>query len=402
MPMNIVFFTDVEISPYLGGVERVTINIVKELNKRNHNCFLGYFRSTDRDACNDFKKKFLLDTTTLEKQLNEILTQNQIDSCVINLCRKQYISIFNKTLYEITRQLGNIKVVYGYYNYPGFELFGLTPSLAWFRLTHGQCNSNTLHGIMVSLANKLHLSGLIRGRIADKLRMGLYSDEIVLLSQRYVSRYKNLIGEHNSCKFSSIGNPLSYTKNIDLEKMGRKEKIVIQVARFEDNFKRQTTALDIWKKVEENGHFDDWRFLMIGGGSDEQYIKRKARKLQLRNIEILPAQDPLPLLEKSSIYMLTSAYEGLPMIVLDAQQQGVTPIGFDTFEAIHDIISDNENGIIIPEWQNELYAEKLMWLMDNAGRRQELAYAGLLSCQQYSSNIIADKWECVLRKDDSR
>lgn len=393
--MNILFFTDVELSPYLGGVERVTINLVKELNNRNHNCFLGYFLPTDRDVSNDFQKKYLLETTTLKKQLYEILTQNQIDSCVINLCRKQFISIFNKTLFDITRQLGNIKVVYGYYNYPGFELFGLSPSLALFRLTHGQCNSNTLHGIMVSLANKLRITGVIRNRISDKLKIGLYSDEIVLLSERYIPRYMNLIGQNCACDFSSIGNPLSYIHNIDSEKIKEKEKIVIQVARFEDNFKRQTTALDIWKIIEDNGNFDDWRFVMIGGGGDEQYIKRKAKKLQLKNVDILPAQDPLPFLERASIYMLTSAYEGLPMIVLDAQQQGVTPIGFDSFEAIHDIINQ-ENGIVVPDNQNDLYANKLMWLMSNVDERQKMAYAGLLSCQQYSPKVIADKWEHIL------
>lgn len=393
--MNIIFFTDVELSPYSGGVERVTINLVKELNNRNHNCFLGYFRSIDRDVCNDFQKKFLLNAISLKKQLFDILTQNHIDSCVINLCEKQNISIFNETLFDITRQLGNIKVVYGYYTYPGFESFGLTPSLAWFRLTHGQCNSNTLHGIMVSLANKLHITGVIRNRISDKLKMGLYSDEIVLLSERYIPRYKNLIGQNCACNFSSIANPLSYTHSIDLEKIKEKEKIVIQVARFDDNFKRQTTALDIWRIIEDNGTFDDWRFVMIGGGGDEQYIKRKANKLQLKNVDILPAQDPLPFLEKASIYMLTSAFEGLPMIVLDAQQQGVTPIGFDSFEAIHDIINQ-ENGIIVPDNQNDLYANKLMWLMSNADKRQKMAYAGLLSCQQYSPKVIADKWEHVL------
>lgn len=395
--MRVLFFTDVEITPYLGGVERVTINLVKELNNRGHHCFLGFFTASEGEVCQDFEKKILLDKNNLGEQLENILTENEINVCVINLCVKHNIFAFNKILYEITRKIGNIKVLSGYYNYPGFELFGLSASLAWFRLTHGQCNSNTIHGIVASIARKLHCNKFIYNAIAKKLRMGLYSDEIILLSEHYIPQYKNLIGDAVNHKFSAIGNPLSYPQNIEADKIREKEKLVIQVARFDDSFKRQTTALKIWKKIEDDGQFNDWRFVMIGYGPDEQYIKNTLKRLQLKNAEILPAQNPKSYLEKASIYMLTSAYEGLPMIVLDAQQQGVTPIGFDSFGAIHDIITDNENGIIVPEKHVELYADKLMWLMSHPDHRQKMAYAGLVSCQQYASEIIVGKWERVLR-----
>lgn len=394
--MNILFFTDVEITPYLGGVERVTINLVKELNARGHHCFLGFFTASQGDVCQDFEAKFQLDKYSLEQQLKNILVENDITDCVINLCDKRNIFSFNQTLYRVSRQLGGIKVIYGYYNYPGFELFGLTPMAAWFRMTHGQGNSNTLHGVIAHIAGKIRCNGFIRKQVARKLELGLYSDEIVLLSERYIPRYLNFIGGTATHQFSAIGNPLSYPQNIDTSKLEQKEKIVLQVARFEDNFKRQTTALEIWKKVEAGGNHDDWRFIMIGYGPDEPYIRHTFKKLKLKNAEILPAQNPLPYLEKASIYMLTSAYEGLPMIVLDAQQQGVAPIGFDSFEAVHDIIVNNENGIIIPEKQMDLYAEKLMWLMDHPEERKGMAQMGLNTCQKFAREAIISQWERVL------
>lgn len=395
--MNILFFTDVEITPYLGGVERVTINLAKALNARGHHCFLGFFTASEGTTCQEFEKSFQLDKTDLGEQLKSILVEYEISTCVINLCDKRNIFSFNQTLYAVSQQIGSIKVVYGYYSYPGFELFGLPPIAAWFRLIHRQGNSNTLHGIIAHIAGKLRCNGFIRKQVAKKLKLGLYSDEIVLLSERYIPRYINFVGETSFHQFSAIGNPLSYPKNIDTGKLEQKEKIVLQIARFEDNFKRQTTALKIWKKIEEDGNYDDWRFIMIGYGPDELYIRHTFKKLKLKNAEILPAQNPLPFLEKASIYMLTSAYEGLPMIVLDAQQQAVTPIGFDSFEAIHDIIVNNENGIIIPEKQMDLYTEKLMWMMDHPEERKEMAIAGLSSCQHYTPQLIVDKWERVLK-----
>lgn len=394
--MNIVFFTDVEITPYQGGVERVTANLVKELSKRGHRCFLVFFSASEGEVCDDFEKRIQLDGKHLEEQLNNILIKNDINACVINLCRKHNIFAFNKTLYDVMRTIGHIKVIYGYYTYPGFELIGLSASLAWFRLTHGQCNSNTIHGILASVSEKLHCNGFIYKTIAKKLKMGLYSDEIVLLSEHYISRYLSFIGKENTHIFSAIGNPLSYPQNIDIEKIKGKDKIVIQVARFDDNFKRQTTALKIWKKIEEDGGYNDWHFIMIGYGPDELYIKNTLNRLHLKNVEILPAQNPLSYLEKASIYMLTSAYEGLPMIVLDAQQQGVTPIGFDSFEAIHDVIIDHENGIIIPNNHIDCYVEKLKWLMQHHEDREKMAYKGLETCQKFSVDKIINEWERVL------
>lgn len=394
--MNVIFFTDTDITPFMGGVERVTINLVRKLNERGHRCHLGFFSNVSMETCPDFCGKFHLQKDNIAQQLRNILVEQQINTCIINLGAKKLISFFNKTLFQVTRELGNIKVISGFYNYPGFELFGLSPALAWYRITNGQCNITTLNGFITTVCNKLHINGPIKHKIAQKLRNGLYSDEIVLLSENYISLYKHWIGENINHAFTAIGNPLSYAHNISSEDISTKEKIVLQVARFDDNFKRQTTALKIWKKIEDSGLFEDWKFIMVGYGPDEKFIKGTAQKLHLRNVKILPAQDPQELLKKSSIYMLTSAFEGLPMIVLDAQQFGVVPIGFDSFGAIHDVIDNHINGLIIENHQMDQYAEKMMWLMEHKAEREQMAQKGLSTCLKFATDKIVEKWERVL------
>src|SRR5574344_2904382 len=107
--MNVLFFTESDLSPYTGGVERLTLNLVKELNKRDYQCYLGYFEETKEPVKTDFKKKFFLQSGEWEQQLKSILTINIIDICVINISSKYYMSSFTPILYHNTRQM-NIRV----------------------------------------------------------------------------------------------------------------------------------------------------------------------------------------------------------------------------------------------------------------------------------------------------
>lgn len=395
--MNILFFTDSDLSPYTGGIERVTINLVKELKKLGHSCYLGFFKSCQVQPCEDFTRKFMLNPQTHTQQLEDILHDYNISTCINNVSSKQYLQFFSESLYRITRKIGNIKVIFGFYNIPGYELFGVPLSLGLYRLSHGQFNSNTINGMLATICKRIHCDWWIKKRISKKLAWGLYADEIVLLSERYIPLYKQFIGEQLTPSISAIGNPLSYESNINKNLIPNKKKTVIQIARFDDNFKRQTTALKIWKIIEDSGRFDEWKFLMIGYGQDEKYIKDTAKSLKLQHVEFQGMQDPQINLTHASIYMMTSAFEGLPMILLDAQQFGVVPIAFDCFESIYDIITNKHNGIIIPANQHGQYAESLMWLMDNPTSRKTMALNGLDSCQRYRKDKIVQQWINVMQ-----
>lgn len=395
--MNILFFTDSDLSPYTGGIERVTINLVKELKKLGHICYLGFFKSSHTQPCEDFNGKFMLNPETYSQQIEDILHEYNISICINNVSSKQYLQFFSESLYRITRKTTNIKVIFGFYNIPGYELFGVPLSLGMYRLLHGQINSNTINGMVATVCKKIHCDWWIKKRISKKLAWGLFSDEIVLLSERYVPLYKQFIGNQQTPPISAIGNPLSYESNIDKNLIPQKEKIVIQIARFDDNFKRQTTALKIWKIIEDSGRFEDWKFLMIGYGQDEKYIKSTAKSLKLKHVEFQGMQDPQANLTRASIYMMTSAFEGLPMVLLDAQQFGVVPVAFDSFESIYDIITNNHNGIIIPANQCGQYAELLMRLMSNPSERESMAINGLISCQCYRKDKIVQQWLNILQ-----
>ena len=90
--------------------------------------------------------------------------------------------------------------------------------------------------------------------------------------------------------------------------------------------------------------------------------------------------------------MMTSLCEGWGLTLLEAQQMGVVPIAFNTYEALQDIIQNQYNGILIPERNIQEYTSQLKILMTNSSTRQCLAVNAINSCRQYDIDHIVQKW----------
>ena len=90
--------------------------------------------------------------------------------------------------------------------------------------------------------------------------------------------------------------------------------------------------------------------------------------------------------------MMTSAYEGFPMTILETMQCGCPPIAFDTFSAINDVIDNGKNGIIVENGNKKRYVEQLYQLMKDETLRNRMAVYGMQSIQQFSIENVTRIW----------
>ena len=107
-------------------------------------------------------------------------------------------------------------------------------------------------------------------------------------------------------------------------------------------------------------------------------------------------QDPLPYYQKASIFLMVSAFEGWGLTLTEAQQCGCVPIAFDSYSAVHDIIDNDKNGIIVPEGDMDAYAHRLQELMNNPEALQRLSDNARKDCLRYSRENIAKQWKTLL------
>ncbi len=97
-----------------------------------------------------------------------------------------------------------------------------------------------------------------------------------------------------------------------------KKKInLINVARFTDQ-KDQITLLRATKIIRDKLNFN---LLIVGYGKKKNYLNNYINENNLKkNVQIIPYQNnPFNLINSSDIFILTSIFEGLPNVLLEAQ-----------------------------------------------------------------------------------
>jgi amylovoran biosynthesis glycosyltransferase AmsD len=90
---------------------------------------------------------------------------------------------------------------------------------------------------------------------------------------------------------------------------------------------------------------------------------------------------------------MTSRFECLPMVLLEASSFGIPLIAFDCPTGPADIIHNNENGFLVPLEEIEQMANAISVLMSNAEKRKQMGTAAQESSARYSPGRIYDLWK---------
>lgn len=135
---------------------------------------------------------------------------------------------------------------------------------------------------------------------------------------------------------------------------------------------------------------------IVGDGKDESFIHWLTKRYQLKRVLFEGKQNPKKYYEEASIMMTTSAYEGWPIVLMETMPMGCCCIAFDSYDAIHDIIKDGENGKIIPDNNIKAYYHALSKLLLNDEKRTSMGSMAIESSKKFSMEIIGEKWRSLL------
>lgn len=219
-------------------------------------------------------------------------------------------------------------------------------------------------------------------------------DHYILLSDSYKREYLKWAGnEAKEDKLDSIPNPLSYSFYYDMCQYRNKKKEVLFIGRIVEEDKRLSYILKIWKEIEADAKLNGWILRIVGDGKDMENTQNLSKQLKLERVCFEGFKDPKPYYEQACIFMMTSAKEGFPMVLVESQQSAVVPIAMDTFSVLCDIIHNETDGIIVNDNNIHGFVESMKELMLNDDYREQLARNGLESCKKYEIGIIADRWE---------
>ena len=168
-------------------------------------------------------------------------------------------------------------------------------------------------------------------------------------------------------------------------------KRCVSIGRLIDvkNFSR---LIDIWKKVSEK-HLD-WHLDIVGEGPEREALQKKIEYLNLSESVTLhkATNDVIPYYINSSIYLMTSRFEGLPMVLIEAQTCGLPIVSLDCDYGPRHIIEDGVTGRLIPYNDDNAMVDAICELIDNQEKRQQMGKAALKASQRYSPESVMNKW----------
>ena len=152
--------------------------------------------------------------------------------------------------------------------------------------------------------------------------------------------------------------------------------------------------IDTWAKLESK--FSDWKLTIVGDGVERENVEKHVVDYGLQRVFFEGFQQPKSYYERASILLLTSEYEGFPLVLAECMSFGVIPAVYNSYSAVGDIIADGKDGIVIPYhidgYKADEAASMLSGIMEDDGKRDAMALAAIEKSKEYSVEKIYNEW----------
>lgn len=169
-----------------------------------------------------------------------------------------------------------------------------------------------------------------------------------------------------------------------------KNNRVIWVGRF-DYQKRPMEIVRIWQKIYP--HFPDWQLDIYGEGEQRQELFDAVNLLNMNIMIHPPTKHILDCYRKSSILVSTSLFEPFGLVISEAMSCGLPVVAYDCPYGPASIISDGEDGFLIPNGDVAAFVDKVALLMRNFELRSEMGKTGLENSKRYDTTHIMPQWK---------
>lgn len=170
-------------------------------------------------------------------------------------------------------------------------------------------------------------------------------------------------------------------------------KRVIAVGRL-DYQKGFDRLLEAWDIVQKDGQHQDWHLDIYGQGEWKEMLQQMIDSRGLSETATLhePTTQIGDEYVRSGMLVMSSHYEGFPMVMIEAMACGLPVVSFDFKCGPRDIIDENVNGILVHEGDISGLARAMVNLMDNDSLRLRLASNARRITEIYSEENVMGQW----------
>lgn len=213
--------------------------------------------------------------------------------------------------------------------------------------------------------------------------------QVVTITDKDALNYKNFC-KHGCVKRIYNSSPFNPSDNI----YNHSAKKIVAVGRLakEKNF---ADLIEAWSLIGRK--YSDWSLEIYGDGDLKDELKSLSLKYNLTNVKIFPnTANIADVYQQAAFLVLTSKFEGLGMVLIEAQSFGLPLIAYDCPYGPSEIISNNENGILVENGNVLELSSAIEKMIVSSELRKEMSSGAMRSQKKFSLNEILLQWKGIL------
>ena len=174
-------------------------------------------------------------------------------------------------------------------------------------------------------------------------------------------------------------------------------KRVIFVGRLNEQ-KGLEYLIKTWEKVCRK--HPDWELHMFGEGEQREMLEGLIHSKRLDDVVIIhkPTQKIMQEYLNSSIFLLTSRFEGFGMVLVEAMACGLPVVSFDCPWGPADIINDGEDGFLVEYLNTNEAAQRVCQLIEDPHLRKEMGAKARANVRRYDRDAVMRQWKDLFKQ----
>jgi len=190
-------------------------------------------------------------------------------------------------------------------------------------------------------------------------------------------------------RFTAIPNPLSFKTN---QRALLENHRIVSMGRlvYPKGFSYLIEAFALIHK-----QFPDWQLWIYGDGQEKAIFQNQINALSLQDKIVLqtPDADVETTMQKASLFVLPSLYDGFGLVLTEAMVCGLPCVAFDCECGPAEIIRDGEDGFLVELRNTALLAEKMAILLSDVGLRKSMGQKAAENVLRFETEQIMSEWK---------
>ena len=146
--------------------------------------------------------------------------------------------------------------------------------------------------------------------------------------------------------------------------------------------------------------YPEWKIDIFGSGDLEDFLIQMIDNYNLKESITInkPTSNIFEEYDRSSIYILSSRYEGFCLVLLEAMSFGIPCISFNCPHGPSDMITNGEEGILVPVGDINKLAESIEWMITHKEERERMSQNSREKVKYYLAENIMPQWVELFNK----